>query len=109
MKSVLAAVIALLSICSPASALDHGYWVVVGNMLPDQVIGGKTQNAIQAKIGRCGYEPFNDFSFKFGFKPGYITFVLGAYATKAEANAVLKSAKSCVPDAYIKYGAYAGE
>lgn len=55
-------------------------------------------------------EAFNDFSFKFsGFAPGYTVHVLGAYALKAEAKAVLAEAKRCVPDAYIRRGTYAGE
>lgn len=91
-----------------AFALDSGFWVVVGNMQQDET-NPAVSSRIHAKIGRCGFQAFNDFSSKFGFVPGYIVFVLGAYASRAEAQAVLQQARRCVPDAYIKRGAYAGE
>jgi hypothetical protein len=108
MRSLLAAGLIFCSLISPASALDRGYWVIIGN-LPQDDIDPAAQEEIQSQASQCGFEAFNDFSFKFGFKPGYIAFVLGAYATKAEANAVLKSVRRCVPDAYVKQGAYSGE
>jgi hypothetical protein len=99
-----------LGICAaPAAlALDRGYWVVVGN-LPQENIEPAAQAAIEAKAARCGFKTFNDFSMKFGFQSGYVSFVLGAYATKAEAKSVLAAVRRCVPDAYVKQGAYLGE
>lgn len=108
MRAFLAAGLMLCLLTSSASALDRGYWVVIGN-LPQDDIDPAAQSAIEAQASRCGFAAFNDFSAKFGFKPGYIAFVLGAYATKAQANAVLKRVRRCVPDAYVKQGAYSGE
>ena len=108
MRLLLAVSVIICSLASPGLALDRGYWVVIGN-LPQDDIDPAAQSAIEARASKCGFEAFNDFSSKFGFKPGYIAFVLGAYATRAEANAVLGRVRRCVPDAYVKQGAYSGE
>jgi len=100
-------VLSLLCIAT-AHALDRGYWVVVGN-LPRENIDPSAQTAIETKAAKCGFKTFNDFSAKFGFQPGFISFVLGAYATRAEARTALAAVRRCVPDAYIKQGAYLGE
>lgn len=63
---------------------------------------------VKSRYGH-GFKTFNDFSVKFGFQPGFISFVLGAYATKGEATSILAGIRRCVSDAYIKQGAYAGE
>jgi hypothetical protein len=104
------AVLILLSVASTchAAALWDGYWVVVGNV-PEDNTDMATQNGFRLRAAKCGYEVFNDFSVKFGFKPGYQVFLIGAYATKAEAKVVMSKVRSCIPDAYIKKGAYSGE
>jgi hypothetical protein len=77
-KIVLAtALLSLVHAAAPASARDRGYWVVVGN-LPQDNIDASAQSAIEARAGRCGFKTFNDFSMKFGFAPGFVSFVLGA-------------------------------
>lgn len=108
LKSFAAGLIVLASMTAQATALDRGYWVIVGNF-PQDEINPAAQRRIEARAAHCGFEAFNDFSFKFGFKPGYMVFVLGAYATKSEAKAVLGAVRRCVPDAYIKQGVYSGE
>jgi hypothetical protein len=58
---------------------------------------------------RCGIRAFHDLSNKFiGFTPGYNVVVSGPYATRGEAERILKGAKQCVPDAYLKYAKYTG-
>lgn len=108
MRFLIAATLIICCSISPAIALDQGYWVVVGN-LPENTADLAAHDTIEANARKCGFKTFNDFSLKFGFKPGYESFVLGAYATRGEAKAVLASVQRCVPDAYIKRGAYLGE
>jgi len=89
--------------------LLNGWWVVVG-VLPLNNVRPEPSQALHRKIANCGFRAFNDVSSKFvGFVGGYEVYVLGAYAAKAEAAAVLAAAKRCVPDAYIKQGHYLGE
>jgi len=89
MKKLLLAIAAIfLPIDIPSAwALDHGYWVVVGN-LPLGRYTDPAQEAIEARAARCGFKTFNDASEKFGFQSGFESFVLGAYSTRAEAKAV---------------------
>jgi hypothetical protein len=107
-KRLFAVALLSLSLHLPSFALDRGYWVVVGN-LPQENIEPADQAAIEAKAAKCGFKTFNDFSMKFGFQSGYVSFVLGAYATRGKAKAVLTAVRRCVPDAYIKQGSYLGE
>ena len=63
-----------------------------------------------AAARRCGAETFNDLSSKFkGFAPGYNVFVIGAFASKPQAEAKLQSVKPCFPQAYLKQGEHLGE
>lgn len=107
---MLSALLFLAASFGPAGAeLDDGYWIIVGS-LPAEFHDDAAAEAIRNRIRPCGFEPFNDFSSKFfGFRPGLNVFVLGAYASRGEANAILRAARRCVPDAYIKRGTYAGE
>ncbi|MEH6691130.1 MAG: hypothetical protein V7774_08100 [Pseudorhizobium pelagicum] len=92
----------------PETTLDEGWWVVVG-VTPEQVDVATTER-VHARVRKCGFQAFNDFSGKFtGFKSGHIVFVLGAYSSKKEAQTILAESKKCVPDAYIKQGRYLGE
>lgn len=95
---------------SPAIALlDRGWWVVVG-VMPGENFDNAAADRLHARIRGCGFEAFNDFSNKFaGFADGFTVFVLGAYPTKKEAETILREARKCVPDAYIKQGRYLGE
>lgn len=108
LKSFVAGLFLFTCLTTQALALDRGFWVIVGNF-PQDEINPAAQRRIESRAAHCGFETFNDFSFKFGFNPGYMVFVLGAYATKSEAKAVLNAVRRCVPDAYIKQGAYSGE
>ena len=109
-----AATAAALALCGglPLRAQEpmlSGWWVVVGALPLDNLETEQTQ-ALHRKMATCGFTAFNDISSKFvGFASGYEVYVLGAYAVKAEAAAVLVAAKRCVPDAYIKHGRYLGE
>lgn len=103
--------ILLVAYCAiPARAeVNSGWWVIVG-VLPEQNPDPTASERLHKRIARCGLQAFNDWSWKFsGFASGYTVYVLGAYSSKAEAIVTLTSAKKCVPDAYIKQGAYAGE
>jgi hypothetical protein len=114
----LGALLALhLAVVPPFTAVqaqrNSGWWIVLGsvaspdnNFTPDVE---RTVRHIEAAARRCGLRPFQDFSSKFGFTPGYTVVVVGAYGSKTSADQVLPKAKECLPDAYIKQGSYAGE
>jgi hypothetical protein len=102
-----------LAVAAPAAArpLDKGWWVVVGSFPPEP---WERQRDDVERMGRaaarCRLKIFNDFSGKFrGFAPGHNVFVLGAFGSKAQAEARARAARPCFPGAYVKYGAYAGE
>ena len=101
--------------CGTASAAnDSGWWVVLGSApAPNNIFSPQTDaavRAVEAAARRCGLAPFQDFSSKFrGFTPGYAVVVDGAYASRASAGQVLAKPKGCIPGAYVKQGAYAGE
>ena len=90
---------------------DSGWWVVVASApdLPPAQADAKRRE-IMARMRRCGLTPYHDFSSKFsGFRPGLMVYVLGAYATRGEADYVREAASACSPAAYLKQGRYAGE
>jgi hypothetical protein len=65
---------------------------------------------VNAEAALCSVQPFNDLSNKFrGFRPGYNVFVVGAFASHAQADRVRKAVTQCFPDAYIRYGKHLGE
>lgn len=115
MRIVLGLVLALMSLGAPAAQAqllrDRGWWVVVASApdLPPRAADAKTREIV-ARMRRCGFVPYNDFSSKFsGFRPGLMVYVLGAYATRDEADYVREAARACSPNAYLKEGRYAGE
>jgi hypothetical protein len=90
---------------------DSGWCVVVASPpdLPPAQADAKRRE-ILARMRVCGLKPYYDFSSKFsGFRPGLMVYVLGAYATRAEADYVREAASACSPAAYVKQGRYAGE
>jgi hypothetical protein len=97
-----------------AALLDSGYWIVLGSIA---ALDNNFTPRVEAEVGRielaarrCGLQPFQDFSSKFrGFSPGYSVVVVGAYNSRLEAERVLLQARRCLPEAYIRRGAYAGE
>ncbi|MCC2098820.1 MAG: SPOR domain-containing protein [Hyphomicrobiales bacterium] len=110
-----AVVIAGISVAAtlPAAAQDlsRGWWVVVG-AFPTEPPQRQRADVMRmnAAAGRCSLRLFNDFSGKFrGFNPGVNVFVIGAYASRARAQAMQTLARPCFPDAYVKYGEYLGE
>lgn len=96
---------------TPASALDEGIWVVAGSFRNADNANFQTEAVARATaaVKRCGLQPFNDFSGKFGFAEGYDVVVVGPYRTRQEADRVLGRLRPCVPDAYLKRGRYLGE
>lgn len=97
-----------------AAALDSGWWVILGSIAaPGNNYTPRVEAAArraEAAARRCGLRPHQDFSSKFrGFVPGYVVVVVGAFGSQSQARSVLAQARRCVPDAYIKQGAYAGE
>jgi hypothetical protein len=88
-----------------------GWWVVVGSFSvnrPEEM--SAERESITTAVGRCGLQTFNDFSAKFrGFAPGFNVFLVGPYASRVEADQIVILARRCIPDAYVKYGEYAGE
>lgn len=90
---------------------EKGWWVVVASFLEASPSEKTRQTgAMIARLAPCGFEPLNDASSKFsGFRPGFTTFVLGAYPTRKRAEQVKKAVSACAPSAYLRQGAYAGE
>lgn len=105
-------ILAALCLCLFATNQAHsedGFWVIVG-VTQSSLYDDAGAKRVHARIQRCGFEAFNDFTDKFtGFTPKMVVFVLGPYQSRAEANAVLSKARACVPDAYVKHSRYLGE
>lgn len=112
----------LTALAGPAAAqtmrgvplADDGWWVVLGSFGNNGGTGSRASDAAIAKVRRqaqsCSESPFNDTSEKFsGFAPGYDVSVLGAYPTRARAEAALSRVGACVLSAYIRRARYAGE
>ena len=120
MRTVLT--LAALALAAPVQAqpmrgvplADDGWWVVLGSFGNNAESGSRAADAAVARVRRqaqaCGESPFNDVSEKFsGLAPGFEVSVLGAYPTRARAQAVLARVDACVPGAYIRRARYAGE
>lgn len=113
LRTILATLVVSVALAAPGMAqeLDDGWWVIVATYPttpPERQQDDVARTT--ALAARCGAETFNDFSSKFkGFAPGYNVFVVGAYATSAEAKDKLETLKPCFPDAYVKRGRYLGE
>ena len=114
--------LALLALAGPVQAqpmhgvplADEGWWVVLGSFGNSGGSGSRAADAAVARVRRqaqsCGESPFNDVSEKFsGFAPGFDVSVLGAYPTRARAEAARSRVGACVPGAYIRRARYAGE
>ncbi len=100
--------IAAAAIPSAAADLDKGWWIIVGSF-PTEPLRNDFDR-MEATAARCGIRIFNDFSSKFrGFAPGYNVFVIGAFASRGEAEHHMRIARQCFAGAYLKYGEYAGE
>ncbi|MGU3656162.1 SPOR domain-containing protein [Methylobacterium fujisawaense] len=99
------------ALCLPASALDEGIWVVAGSFrnVDNANFQSEAVARATAAVKRCGLQPFNDFSGKFGFAEGFDVVVVGPYRTRSEAERILGRLRPCVPDAYLKRGRYLGE
>lgn len=113
LRPLLAALLFILAMAPlPASAeLDDGWWVIVATypLTPPERQQGDVERT-EALAARCHAETFNDFSAKFkGFAPGYNVFVVGAFATRGEADRKLATLRPCFPDAYVKRARYLGE
>ncbi|MBU4529572.1 MAG: SH3 domain-containing protein [Hoeflea sp.] len=102
---------ATLGATEPQTLMDSGWWVVVGSF-PTEPWERQTSDyeRTQATAARCGLAVFNDLSAKFsGFRSGYNVFVIGAFESKSVADSMLKQARKCFPDAYVKNAKYLGE
>ena len=108
-----ATVLSALVSSAPVAAQrpDAGWWVVVGSYPRDPP--ARQQGDLQrvsAAARRCGLRPINDDSAKFaGFRPGLNVFVVGAFASRPEADRTLAVARRCFPSAYVKQARYLGE
>jgi hypothetical protein len=89
----------------------EGWWVVLGSFADPDLRSGHQDDIrkLRRQAARCGVSAIDDFSQKFiGFAPGYDVVASGAYS-RDRAQSVLLRVRPCVPEAYIKYGRYAGE
>jgi len=113
-----AALVAVLALAPPALAQDEavedlpseGWWIVLAAR-PTDGSSAPSDRAFDDRARACGLDPFGDFSAKFeGFSPGVVVVVhMVPFPTKAAAAPMLEAARACVPDAYLKWGRYAGE
>jgi hypothetical protein len=109
--------IAVVAFCASsltfASSLNaaQAYWVVVGTTPnPNNESSDPSRRLVNAKLKPCGYAAFSDWSGKWDtFTPGYDAHVIGPYGTRAKATAVRRKVLKCVPDAFVKRAAYAGD
>lgn len=101
----------LATLCVPAEALDEGVWIVAGSFRNPDYANFQTEAVARATaaVKRCGLQPFNDFSGKFGFAEGFDVVVVGPYRERHQAERILARLRPCVPDAYLKPGRYLGE
>lgn len=109
---------ALLAAVVPAVAQEpvedslpsEGWWIVMG-AIPDNPAAWDGVPARTEAAAACGITLFGDFSAKFeGFKPGVVVLVHDRpFASRGAAADLLAKARVCEPDAYLKYGRYAGE
>lgn len=111
LRAALVVVAGLQAAATPAAALDEGIWVVAGSFRNADNANFQTEAVARATaaVKRCGLQPFNDFSGKFGFAEGFDVVVVGPYRTRPEAERILGRLRPCVPDAYLKRGRYLGE
>lgn len=119
MKSVLATLLAtsIISVGLSVSAAqaqefnNDGWWVVMAAFKENAANRDASEAKARNKAAQCGVEAFNDFSSKFdGFAPGLTVVVsMGAYKSKAKAEAALAKVQPCIADAYVKKARYAGE
>ena len=88
-----------------------GWWVVMAGFKENAPNRDASEAKVRNQAARCGVEAFNDFSNKFaGFAPGLTVVVsMGAYKSKAQAEAAAAAVRPCIPDAYVKKARYAGE
>ena len=94
--------------CSTAAgAQERGFWIVTATLKAESLaqIAG-----ISANVERCGYPSFADFSAKFvGFASGFTAVVVGPFVDQRNAELARDRIQPCIPDAYVKYGAYLGQ
>lgn len=93
-------------------AQSRTWWVVLGASPAPGSTGVRFLAAQQAAEAarRCGIETVSDFSGKFeGFAPDLFVTVAGDDRMRARAEARMAKVRPCVPGAYLKQGAYAGE
>ncbi|WP_273795164.1 hypothetical protein [Brucella intermedia] len=109
LKKIVIAAVLTVSVHSAVGAQESAYWVVVGS-IQDAGLSPRREQIIKS-TRRCGFRVFNDFSDKFaGFRGGLNVFVIDiAFPTRLSAQKALNRVKKCIPDAYIKFGSYAGE
>ena len=98
----------------PANAQQFvydGWWVVMAGFKENAPNRDASEAKVRNQAAKCGVEAFNDFSNKFaGFTPGLTVVVsMGAYKSKAQAEAAAAAVRPCIPDAYVKKARYAGE
>lgn len=107
--------IAASMVAAPAAQAQDfasdGWWVVMAAFKENAANRDASEAKARNKAAQCGVEAFNDFSNKFdGFAPGLTVVVsMGAYTSKAQAQAALAQVQPCIPDAYLKKARYAGE
>ncbi len=97
--------------CTYADASSCRWWVIVGSEFnPNNDDTGPANAKVNRTLADCQFKAFSDWSRKWkDFIPDYTASVLGAYRSKAEAEKVLRAAKECVRDAYVKESVYSGE
>ena len=106
----------ILLLSGPTYGQTAEPWVIVGFVSHPAAEWTDKISVAAKKIGKrlqpCGLSVFWDFSGKFsGVNPNGTVFVVDQRRamTMPQAKRLLAVARRCVPDAYIKAGAYYGE
>ena len=88
----------------PAQAAPNaeGWWVILGSFAEAASVPERASTAL-SNASRCHISALRDRSSEFdGLAPGLIVYLTGPYADRARAQTVLRQAKGCIGDAYMK-------
>ena len=95
----------------PAQAAPNaeGWWVVLGSSPEASFVPARASTALN-NASRCNLSALRDRSSEFeGFAPGLIVYLAGPYADRTKAQTVLRQARGCIGDAYMKWAKRSGE
>ena len=88
---------------APAQAEHKGWYVIMGSF--DYRATSAAQRRSNEVQDECGLDArWDDAIYFSGLNPNVVFVYMGPYHAKSRARAVLREAKQCVSDAYMKFG-----